>query len=57
MSNSGEEMYQCIWIKNRGPNVLEVQIGSGSLNTQNFTDELCAKTHFSDTRWITEASE
>lgn len=50
-------MYQCIWIKNRGPNVLEVQIGSGSLNTQNFTDELCAKTHFSDTRWITEASE
>ncbi|XP_033606247.1 uncharacterized protein LOC111861520 [Cryptotermes secundus] len=48
----GEEMYTCIWLKRRGVNVLEFQLGLQSSTYYNST--LCSDTNFEPKIWITQ---
>nr|CAD7460876.1 unnamed protein product [Timema tahoe] len=48
----GEEMYTCMWIKRRGMNVLEFQIGLQSSTYYN--SSLCSNTNFQLNQWITQ---
>ncbi|KAI5731571.1 hypothetical protein M8J77_012502 [Diaphorina citri] len=51
-SQCGEEMYSCIWMKKRGLNVLEFQLGLKSSNHLNTS--LCSDFNFQSTKWITQ---
>ncbi|XP_069693976.1 uncharacterized protein [Periplaneta americana] len=48
----GEEMYTCIWLKRRGVNVLEFQLGLQS--STYFNDTLCSDSNFVPKLWITQ---
>ncbi|KAJ9580595.1 hypothetical protein L9F63_024210 [Diploptera punctata] len=48
----GEEMYTCIWLKRRGVNVLEFQLGLQSSTYYNST--LCSDSNFEPKVWITQ---
>lgn len=37
--------------------MLEFEVGNLVQNATTLTDEICAKSHFSETRWITESSK
>ncbi|XP_046406160.1 uncharacterized protein LOC124171057 [Ischnura elegans] len=48
----GEEIYSCIWMKLRGINVLEFQLGLRSSSRMN--ESLCMDSNFRDDAWITQ---
>ncbi|GFG31845.1 hypothetical protein Cfor_02655 [Coptotermes formosanus] len=48
----GEEMYTCVWLKRRGVNVLEFQLGLQSSTYYNTT--LCSDRNFKPKIWITQ---
>ncbi|XP_071453396.1 uncharacterized protein [Hetaerina americana] len=48
----GEEIYSCIWMKLRGVNVLEFQLGLRSSAYLN--ESLCVDSNFRDDAWITQ---
>ncbi|XP_043225556.1 uncharacterized protein LOC122383317 [Amphibalanus amphitrite] len=54
-SQCGEESYKCIWLKYRGTNVMEFQIGSSPSDKAD--DDLCADHWFLETDWITQGKE
>lgn len=53
--NSGDEMFQCIWLKYRGPNIYEFMIGK--TNSRNATIRLCDDSQFEDQTWTTQARQ
>lgn len=50
--NSGEESYQCIWLKKRSTNIIEFKLGSKS--SQGSSDMLCSDEYFERSHWITQ---
>lgn len=48
----GEEMYTCIWLKQRGVNVLEFQMGMKASTSYNST--LCMDSNFQKKVWLTQ---
>ncbi|XP_043225565.1 uncharacterized protein LOC122383321 [Amphibalanus amphitrite] len=51
-SQCGEEVYNCVWLKRRGTNVLEFQLGLSPANEP--TDDMCEPHQFLETSWITQ---
>uniref|UniRef100_A0A1B6CK21 Uncharacterized protein n=1 Tax=Clastoptera arizonana TaxID=38151 RepID=A0A1B6CK21_9HEMI len=48
----GEDTYSCIWIKQRGLNVLEFQLGA--TRSKDFNNSLCSNANFVDNIWVTQ---
>ncbi|KAK3910668.1 Glucose starvation modulator protein 1 [Frankliniella fusca] len=48
----GEEKYTCVWLKQRGNNVLEFQIGLQS--SERFTNSMCLPNNFREKIWVTQ---
>ncbi|XP_037071136.1 uncharacterized protein LOC119092270 [Pollicipes pollicipes] len=51
-SHCGEEMYNCIWLKERAVNVMEFQLGL--MPSRRISNSLCGPHRFLDTGWITQ---
>lgn len=51
-STCGEEMYTCIWVKQRSKNVLEFQIGTKS--STSYDNSLCMDFNFQNKVWLTQ---
>ncbi|XP_049781506.1 uncharacterized protein LOC126183504 [Schistocerca cancellata] len=51
-THCGEEMYNCIWMKLRGMNVLEFQLGDQTYAAANHN--LCSDSNFRNRTWITQ---
>ena len=48
----GDEVYKCLWIKERGQNTLEVQVGLYDSATPD--DALCGDSNFQERTWTTQ---
>lgn len=48
----GDEHYKCVWLKNRGDNALEFQIGLYTSSKHN--ESLCAEENFQERTWTTQ---
>lgn len=48
----GEEKYSCVWLKQRGNNVLEFQIGLQESDRFNYS--LCSPSNFREKIWVTQ---
>jgi len=51
----GEQLYNCIWLQPRGPNVMEFQLGLRPSQTPTF--HLCDNDHFLQRTWHTQARQ
>lgn len=49
---SDEEIYQCIQIKDRSPNIVELQIGTEL--SRNYSEAICSSEHFNSSQWLTQ---
>ncbi|CAD7085507.1 unnamed protein product [Hermetia illucens] len=47
-----EEIYQCIQIKDRSPNIVELQIGTEL--SRNYSEAICSSEHFNSSQWLTQ---
>ena len=48
----GDEEYKCMWVKERGVNTMEVQVGLYTSDTHN--DSLCGHENFQERTWTTQ---
>lgn len=51
----GDEHYKCVWLKDRGDNALEMQIGLYTSPTHN--ESLCEVENFLDRTWVTQGRQ
>jgi len=51
----GEQLFNCIWLQARGPNVMEFQLGLRPSQTPTF--QLCDNDHFLQRTWHTQARQ
>ncbi|XP_043223273.1 uncharacterized protein LOC122382250 isoform X2 [Amphibalanus amphitrite] len=54
-SHCGEEQYNCIWLKERAVNVMELQLGLSP--SPRISNSLCSPHRFEDSGWITQGRQ
>ncbi|XP_059091334.1 uncharacterized protein LOC131886899 [Tigriopus californicus] len=48
----GDEHYKCVWLKNRGENAIEFQIGTDTSDSHD--ESLCSDENFPNESWVTQ---
>lgn len=57
---TGEEQYQCVWIKKRSSNIIEFKIGAKTVQYKSYSDSnesidnICEDEYFEKSHWITQ---
>lgn len=52
VTQCGEELYYCLWLRRRSLNVMEFQLGSNP--SAHFSEALCGDDQFATTTWVTQ---